>query len=68
MPFDFDLENIKDSLDRIKLDSLLPDLSNFESSVLSITRLAKGSWLLKLPPAEESPCSDDSLGLGEFSE
>ena len=40
MPFDFDLENIKDSLDRIKLESLLPDLSNFESSVLSITRLA----------------------------
>ncbi len=40
MPFDFDLENIKDSLDNINLESLLPDLSNFESSVLSFTRLA----------------------------
>ena len=40
MPFDFDLENIKDSLDKIKLENLLPDLSNFESSVLSLTRLA----------------------------
>lgn len=40
MPFEFDLENIKDSLDSIKLENLLPDLSNFESSVLSLTRLA----------------------------
>lgn len=40
MPFDFDLENIKDSLDKIKLENLLPDLSNFEASVLSLTRLA----------------------------
>ena len=36
----FDLENIKDSLDNISLDKLLPDLSNFESSVLSLARLA----------------------------
>ncbi len=40
MPFDFDLENIKDSLDSIKLENLLPDLHNFESSVLSLARLA----------------------------
>lgn len=40
MPFEFDWENIKDSLDSIKLENLLPDLSNFESSVLSLTRLA----------------------------
>lgn len=43
--FDFDLENIKDSLDRIKLESLLPDLSNFASSVLTFTR-----WAMLLGP------------------
>ena len=43
--FDFDLENIKDSLDRINLESLLPDLSNFESSVLTFTR-----WAMVLGP------------------
>ena len=45
MPFDFDLENIKDSLDRINLESLLPDLSNFEASVLTFTR-----WAMLLGP------------------
>ena len=43
--FDFDLENIKDSLDRINLESLLPDLSNFASSVLTFTR-----WAMLLGP------------------
>ena len=43
--FDFDLENIKDSLDRINLESLLPDLSNFASSVLTFTR-----WSMLLGP------------------
>ena len=62
MPFDFDLENIKDSLDKIKLENLLPDLSNFESTVLSFTRLAMivgplvllalGIYYLVAPPRE----------------
>ena len=43
--FEFDLENIKDSLDRINLESLLPDLSNFEASVLTLTR-----WAMLLGP------------------
>lgn len=40
MPFNIDLNNIKDWLDSIQLENLLPDLTNFESSVLSATRLA----------------------------
>ncbi len=40
MPFDIDLNNIKDWLDSIQLENLLPDLHNFESGVLSATRLA----------------------------
>ena len=43
--FDFDLEYIKDSLDRINLESLLPDLSNIASSVLTFTR-----WAMLLGP------------------
>ncbi len=41
----FDLENIKDSLDNINLENLLPDLSNLESTVLTFTR-----WALLLGP------------------